>query len=583
MKIPAHAALEPFERAVYTGDADPLPLLMGCLSALREGGGYGQQHAMSQPLNTRLASAIIAYFMKPEVNFTADQFHSLCNERNVIDTIFQASVYANSDFHVSLLTESTPHVNKFLLLQSINSSLNFDYATIFKEHPQETLGLWLSLVGHGQVFNPAGDERREKLLACYQYFENCVIPSSLLNTMTGAYMHCSYGHSKDKHFLKKTLHGIMRNTLKVEEVTAGPRVRKAKPKVVICFEWWHRYHAMYRSYARSIAQLRKDFHVVGMSPMACEPEAKVIFDEWIQVNADNMVLSSVAEQIKAIAPDIIYYPSIGMSVWVIAMASLRLAPIQMMSYGHPATTHSPVIDYGIIEADTFNVDRFAEKIITLPPNTVRPTEFQPITTRHTPRRGNVMRIAVSAMQVKVSWPFVQAMQEVCRRAEKKIEFHFFAAVNGVGMYSFLNEMSRLLPNVTVQQSQPYHEYMETMAKCDLALFSFPFGGTNSMIDSMILGLPSLSMLGTEPHSMSDTALIRRAGLPESMVCKSVPEYVEAVLKMQNDDYRALTAELVRGVDVQKRFFQPDDSQAFLNVFRHIYHANTTEAPIDTPV
>jgi predicted O-linked N-acetylglucosamine transferase (SPINDLY family) len=375
----------------------------------------------------------------------------------------------------------------------------------------------------------------------------------------------------------------MRNTLKVEEVTAGPRVRKAKPKVVICFEWWHRYHAMYRSYARSIAQLRKDFHVVGMSPMACETEAKAIFDEWIQVNADNMVLSSVAEQIKTIAPDIIYYPSIGMSVWVIAMASLRLAPIQMMSYGHPATTHSPVIDYGIIEADTFNVDRFAEKIITLPPNTVRPTEFQPIATRHTPRRGNVMRIAVSAMQVKVSWPFVQAMQEVCRRAEKKIEFHFFAAVNGVGMHSFLNEMSRLLPNVTVQQSQPYHEYMETMAKCDLALFSFPFGGTNSMIDSMVLGLPSVTMLGNEPHSMSDTALIRRAGLPESLVCKSVNDYVEAVLKMQNDDYRALTAELVRGVDVQKRFFQPDDSEAFLNVFKRIYDENTTQEVQQQPV
>jgi predicted O-linked N-acetylglucosamine transferase (SPINDLY family) len=187
-----------------------------------------------------------------------------------------------------------------------------------------------------------------------------------------------------------------------------------------------------------------------------------------------------------------------------------------------------------------------------------------------------MRIAVSAMQVKVSWPFVQAMQEVCRRAEKKIEFHFFAAVNGVGMYSFLNEMSRLLPNVTVQQSQPYHEYMETMAKCDLALFSFPFGGTNSMIDSMVLGLPSVTMLGNEPHSMSDTALIRRAGLPESLVCKSVNDYVEAVLKMQNDDYRALAAELVRGVDVQKRFFQPDDSEAFLNVFKRIYDENTTQ-------
>jgi predicted O-linked N-acetylglucosamine transferase (SPINDLY family) len=308
--------------------------------------------------------------------------------------------------------------------------------------------------------------------------------------------------------------------------------------------------------------------------MGCEDEAKAVFDEWVPLNAENMVLSTVANQIRALEPDIIYYPSVGMSVWVIAMASLRLAPIQMMSYGHPATTHSPVIDYGIIEADTFNVDRFAEKIITLPPNTVRPTEFQPITTRHTPRRGNVMRIAVSAMQVKVSWPFVQAMQEVCRRAEKKIEFHFFAAVNGVGMYSFLNEMSRLLPNVTVQQSQPYHEYMETMAKCDLALFSFPFGGTNSMIDSLILGMPSVTILGQEPHSQSDTALLRRANLPESLVAKSVPEYVETILKMQDDNYRALVAELVRGVDVQKKFFTPDDSEAFLNAFKKIYEDGT---------
>lgn len=574
MTAQAHAPLEAFERAVYTGDADPLPLLMQCCAALREGGGYGPQHAMSQALNTRMASAVVAYFLKPTVEFTADQFNALCGERNVIDTLFQASVYSNSDFHISLLTENTPHVNKFLLLQSINSNLNFDYAEVFKSHPQETLGLWLSLVGHGQVFNPAGDVRREKLLDCWRFFEGCVVPPALLNTLTGAYMHCSYGHGRDKHRLKKTLHQIMRNTIQVAEVAAGPRPKKAKPKVLICFEWWHRYHAMYRSYARSIAQLRKDFHVVGMSPMACEDEAKAIFDEWVAIPGDNMILSKVAEQIVGLAPDIIYYPSVGMSVWVIAMASLRLAPIQVMSYGHPATTHSPVIDYGIIEADTFVQDRFAEKIVTLPPNTVRPTEFQTIATRHTPRRGGVLKIGVSAMQVKVSWPFVKSMQEVCRRAEKKIEFHFFGAVHGVGLYSFCNEMGRLLPNTTVQESQPYHEYMETLSKCDMALFSTPFGGTNSCIDSIVLGLPSVTLLGTEPHSMSDTALLRRAGLPESLVSKTEAEYIDAVLKMQNDDYRALVSELVRGVDIQKKFFQPDDSEAFLNVFRKIYNDNT---------
>lgn len=186
-----------------------------------------------------------------------------------------------------------------------------------------------------------------------------------------------------------------------------------------------------------------------------------------------------------------------------------------------------------------------------------------------------MRIGVSAMQVKVSWPFVRAMQEVCRRAEKRIEFHFFGAVHGIGLYSFCNEMGRLLPNMTVQQVQSYPEYMETLAKCDLALFSFPFGGTNSMIDSMVLGMPSVTLLGTEPHSQSDTALLRRAGLPESLVAKTEAEYVEAVLKMQSDDYRALVAEMVRSVDVQKRFFSPDDGEAFLETFTRIYNDNTT--------
>jgi predicted O-linked N-acetylglucosamine transferase (SPINDLY family) len=263
-----------------------------------------------------------------------------------------------------------------------------------------------------------------------------------------------------------------------------------------------------------------------------------------------------------------------MTIWVIAMASFRLAPIQIMSYGHPATSNSPMIDYGIIEEDTFNADRFSEKVIPLPANVVRPTEFEKVTVRHTPRKTDVIRIGVAAMQVKVSWPFVMAMQEVAKRANKKIEFWFFSACHGVGLYSFANEMAKLLPNVTVQQAQPYREYLETLAQCDLALFSFPFGGTNSMIDAMSIGLPMVTLLGDEPHSMSDTALVRRAGLPESLVCKSMADYVLAVLRMQDDEYRHLVAELVRGVDVERKFFQADESKTFLKTFEQIYEENT---------
>jgi hypothetical protein len=42
------------------------------------------------------------------------------------------------------------------------------------------------------------------------------------------------------------------------------------------------------------------------------------------------------------------------------------------------------------------------------------------------------------------------------------------------------------------------------------------------------------------------------------------------------------AELVRNVDVQKKFFQPDDREAFLGVFKRIYDENTTKETMHIP-
>src|SRR6266545_3084674 len=104
------APLEAFERAVYSGDSDPLPLLMQCCAALREGMGYGEAQIMSPALNTRMANAVVAYFLRPDLELTADQFYALCAERNLLDTLFQASLYSNADHVVGLLTDKTKHL-----------------------------------------------------------------------------------------------------------------------------------------------------------------------------------------------------------------------------------------------------------------------------------------------------------------------------------------------------------------------------------------------------------------------------------------------------------------------------------------
>lgn len=577
------AKLEEFEKAVYgrkrvdriAENDKAVTALLQCLTSLRDGSGFEGRPISTPDLMTRLASAVIALLCDPQFKFTQAGFDVLCAEKAVIDTAFIASAYQNSDFVYSLVQEDEEGVSKYLLLFSPLSKLDLDLETVFRKDPQATFGLWLSLLGYAHVFTKESDARREHLMTLAPLFEGVMPSSCLFNTFCGAYMHVSYGHGEHKHDVKRSLHKIMAKILPRER----PRFKiekKAKPTIFVLNEWWWTKHAMYRSYANSIKQLRKEFYLIGACPGDnADQESKDIFDEWIDIKSEKMVLNQVADQIEALKPDIIYYPSIGMAIWSIAMASLRLAPIQVMTYGHPATSNSPEIDYGLIEEDCYIKECFSEKIIPLPNNSVRPTEHERCESKHKPKKTDRIRIGIAAMQVKISWPFIQAMREVQKRSSKPVDFWFLSAASGIGLYSMASELGKVLQNVTIQEKQIYAHYLEALSECDIALFSFPFGGANSMYDALAVGIPMVSLEGLQPHSRSDASIIRRCGLPESLITHTPEEYVEAILRLTDDEERASVAEQVRAVDLSG-FYVPDTSDAFLKAFLQIYHENTIE-------
>lgn len=586
------AKLEEFERAVYARKRQDrlgenlvaVTALHQCLVALRDGAGFYPSGGQDTPQYTRMASAIAAMFCDPQFVLTQEGFDFIAADRVVIDTIFRASVYNGSDFVFNMVQEDTEHLSKYLLLFSIGSKLELDLETIFRNDPRATFGLWASLVSYGQVVNPESHARRERLLELAYLFEDVVPPACLLNTMTGVYMHCSYASGPRKHDCKRVIHKMMANMM--SSVAPAPRlaVRKDRPRLLVINEWWGSPHAMFRSYAKSIRQLRRDFYVIGMrAGNDTDQAAREVFDEWVETDGENMVLAQVAERIKSLQPDMIYYPSIGMAIWTIAMASMRLAPIQVMTYGHPATSNSPEIDFGLIEADCYVPERFAEYVFPLPNNSVRPTEYQDVVQRHIPRKTDTVRIGVSAMQVKISWPFIRAMQEVQRRSPKRIEFWFFSAAHGVGLFSLCRELSQLLQNVYTQEKQPYEAYMESLHQMDLMLFSFPFGGANSCYDTLTVGVPMVSMEGEEPHSRSDASILRRAGLPEWLIAHTEAEYIETVLRLIDDEERAGVAHLVRAVDVEQRFYVPDETNTFVDAFAKIYKENTVVQVPEFPI
>lgn len=581
-KVIQGAKLEEFERLVYCRTKEnriaendaAVRSLKACLSQLREGAGF-EKHGLNAAVMTRMASAIISLFTDPGFSLTQEGNDYLLSEKHVIDTLFRASAYGGSDFVFGMVDEKDPQPAKFLMLFSPNSPHKLDLEAIFRENPQGTIGLYLTLLGYGQIVTEPGHERREKLLSMAPIFKDVEIPPTLWNAICSAYMHCSYAVGDGKHDCKRVFHEIIGRALK-KTIADKPRSAAAadRPKLLCIFEWWWSKHAMYRSYANSIRQLRKRFHLIGCcAGKNTDEEARAIFDEWIELDGENMNLAEVAPLIASKNADIIYYPSIGMAIWVIALASLRLAPIQVMTYGHPATSNSPEIDYGLIEEDCLTPECFSERMVALPANVVRPTEYTPLSIRHEPGVKETVKVAIPAMQVKLTYPFIQALKQVQEKSKKKIEFWFFAAARGIGLYTLAGDIASQIEGVWVQEQQPYEEYMAAIAGCDLALFSFPFGGANSCYDAITVGLPMVSLKGKQPHSMSDASIITRSGLPAELVTHSVEEYVERIVDLiDNDEKRIDIAKKVAAVDVAA-FYKPDETGAFLKAFEGIYEAN----------
>jgi hypothetical protein len=124
------------------------------------------------------------------------------------------------------------------------------------------------------------------------------------------------------------------------------------------------------------------------------------------------------------------YLGVGMSADVIALAALRLAPVQCASFGHTATTMSPVIDYMILPEDFVgSPDCFSEQLLTCPPEAM---PFVPIASRTAVWRGPpaergdaLVRIAVAASIMKLNPRFFDALDRISRTSRSEIEFHFF--------------------------------------------------------------------------------------------------------------------------------------------------------------
>lgn len=591
----ANLSIANFEKQVVAGDIeDAIKTLTGILLGLEAGrismitDGSEAREAFRRQGYTRLAAAISTMICNPAFVVEPGRFEWLMMNKRTISAIFGATTYGSMENIISmcsdlgedrLLFSSESNIYKCLVAWMLESPPVSVLGELLPQIPPTPRVLvWLSLFDRDYHLTAEVEQLRREALGLGHLVQDLAIPEQFLVRLSNTWMFCSYTNDSEKHQIKKTLNSIMRNTLRTIGVKQPPiygrSKRDKKPKLAVLAEAFTHAHAMYRCYADAIRQLGSKFHLVLVAmDDRVDDISKSLFDEVVTFDT-NSTIKDVIGKIVKLKADVIFYPSLGMHIWTVAACQLRLAPIQMMTIGHPATSMSEQVDYVLVPEHLMgDPDCFSETVVLMGKDSIPFTPHPETDSLPKPERKiatELVKIAVPSKGYKLHAKFLECCEEISRRAQCDVEFHFFPNMGEAQLLQVSARLERRLRS-KFYSSTSYKEYMEQVGQCDIQLSPFPFGNTNGYVDGLIMGLPIVSMDGAEVHSRIDNALGAMAGIPDFCMTETPEEYVDAVVRLiDNQDERLHVAESIRNLDIEDIFFARDSSSSFLEAFTWIY-------------
>lgn len=527
---------------------------------------------------TRFAAAFARMIVDKDFNLSPLGYEALLAQHRWIDIIFSLSGFRSSDHLFPLLAETDGsgswsygggRLLRVLVIRALSSRAALDFDQVWRANKAAAGLALLHYLDATCVITARGLVFRDRVL---EWLPDRIDEVSLgpltLSNLQNAYMHCSYASTPTKHAIKAGLVRQMRRACldagcKEFMPAAGPRPAE-RPTIVVVLERFGKDHSVYRTHWLALRSLREQFHVVWVGyPRQIDDEFKNDFDEMLPIPTGEFLggVRKLADEILSRNPAIVFHVGVGMSAAVIALASLRLAPVQCASFGHTATTMSPAIDYMILPEDFIGAPEcFSEKLIALPKQAIpfMPPPVKRVRNAAKRHLGSV-RIAVVASAMKLNARLIESLNRIAATAKTPVEFQFFPAFAiGLVHRELARTIGRELRNSVVHAESPRAVYFERLTGCDLFLCPFPYGNMNGLIDALTVGLPGVCLDGPEAHAHADAALFARAGLPPELVAQTTDEYVAAAVHLIEDvNWRSACRQMVVSCDLDQAFFRGD--------------------------
>lgn len=464
----------------------------------------------------KLSTLLTIMFSDPKYVASTKMFNEYLLGKRFIANLFATSSYQNTDHIVRNLgldkrnNFSKADIRKFLIVYIPESTFDLPWVMLAQHMPAETSLAYIGLMSSvGLLMSDTACIQSNKLAAIAK--DMPVIKFSRpvqLETMTSGYFHVSNLTGLDKYEFKKwaskNYQAFMEQYLSDElkqdiKKTARVKPRKSKQTVLIIHEKYTNGHAMYRCWHSLLSSIKEQFNVIGTGSKDAVDEVGIKDHHEYLAQDEIYDLDKFIKSILKIKPDVIIYPSIGMSNYSPLLASTRLAPIQIMCGGHPSSSYIPNVDYFFLEKMGMTTKELKkivmEDLLLVEPGLTymvpRDYEIKPIT-----HDDSVCNIVVNGVIQKITADLITLCQKMTEGINKPVVFHFFMSTpkQDLEFYAALSNLRRKLPNNIIHPYSSYNDYMNIIANCDFAIPTIPFGGANSDIDVLRLGLPKLFLL-----------------------------------------------------------------------------------------
>ncbi len=243
---------------------------------------------------------------------------------------------------------------------------------------------------------------------------------------------------------------------------------------------------------------------------------------------------------------ILLYPEIGMDPLTLKLATLRLAPVQCTTLGHPDTSGLPTIDYYLSselmeppDAD----EHYTEKLVRLPNLSFY---YMPFDVQDAEISRNDFRLRDDAIvylcshalfthlpQFDYIYPRIAQQVGNCQFVFISTKPHltdkFYKRIAEAFKQGNLNpdEYLVILPRVDQQQ---YHKLNQLS---DVFLDTISWSGNNSSFEAIACNLPIVTLPGSLMRQRHCAGILTMIGVMETIV-SSIDEYIALAVRLGND-------------------------------------------------